>query len=247
MRISSTTGFARRLQCCARTARSCWRARSPKAGHGSVDHDAIARAAIRDIGYTDSDEPFHSDGVDIVDMLSSQSLEIAKAVVNNQDQGAATRASCSATPATRPRSSCRAHLLAHKLARQLADDRRAGKHAWLRPDSKTQVTVRYEGNTPVAVTHVVVSTQHAASASIRDRRLRAPRPRAAPLGAWNRDGIEFVINPSGASCSAVLADCGVTGRKIIVDTYGGAGATAAERSAAGRLEGRSQRRLLAAS
>ncbi|MEO8503594.1 MAG: methionine adenosyltransferase [Acidobacteriota bacterium] len=196
-----------------------------KVGAGVVDHDTIARAAIRAIGYTDPEEPFHSDGVEVLDMLSSQSMEIAKAVVNNQDQGAGDQGimfgyASDETAELMPLPI----LLAHKLARQLADDRRAGKHAWLRPDSKTQVTVRYEGNTPVAVTHVVVSTQHAASAKHSEivdyvRRDLAPRT----LGEWNRDGIEFVINPSGSFVlGGPSADCGVTGRKIIVDTYGGA-------------------------
>ena len=196
-----------------------------RAARGDVDHDAIARAAITAIGYVDRDEPFHADGVDIVDMLSAQSQEIASAVVNRTDQGAGDQGimfgyASDETPELMPLPIA----LAHRLAHTLAEDRRAGTRPWLRPDSKTQVTVRYEGNTPVAVTHVVVSTQHAANVKhheIADYVRRDLAPRA--LGTWLSDGIEFVVNPSGSFIlGGPSADCGVTGRKIIVDSYGGA-------------------------
>ncbi len=196
-----------------------------RTGEGEIDHGAIARKAIQAIGYTDAEEPFHADGVDIVDMLSAQSLEIASAVVNREDQGAGDQGimfgyASDETPELMPLPIS----LAHRLAHTLAEDRRAGTRAWLRPDSKTQVTVRYEGNTPVAITHVVVSTQHtraAKHAEIVDYVRRELAPRA--LGSWFSDQIEFVVNPSGSFVlGGPSADCGVTGRKIIVDSYGGA-------------------------
>jgi S-adenosylmethionine synthetase len=196
-----------------------------RAAVGSVDHDAIARAAVTQIGYVDPAEPFHADGVDIVDMLSAQSNEIASAVVHREDQGAGDQGimfgyASDETPELMPLPIS----LAHRLARTLADDRRAGKRPWLRPDSKTQVTVRYEGNMPVAVTHVVVSTQHRAGvehSAIADYVRRDLAPRA--LGEWHADDIEWVVNPSGSFVlGGPSADCGVTGRKIIVDSYGGA-------------------------
>src|SRR5262249_30257295 len=151
-------------------------------------------------GYVDAEEPFHADGVDVVDMLSAQSGEIARAVVNREDQGAGDQGimfgyASDETPELMPLPIS----LAHRLARTLADDRRAGVRAWLRPDSKPQVTVRYEGNPPVAVPHVVVSTQHAATAKpaeIADYVRGDLAPRA--LGAWFANQIEFVVNPSGS-------------------------------------------------
>jgi S-adenosylmethionine synthetase len=96
---------------------------------------------------------------------------------------------------------------------------------WLRPDSKTQVSVRYDGNRPVAVTDVLVSTQHRAEASPEEIRAYV-RDTLAPraLGEWHHDGIRLFVNPTGSFVQGgPSADCGVTGRKIIVDTYGGAG------------------------
>jgi S-adenosylmethionine synthetase len=115
-------------------------------------------------------------------------------------------------------------LLAHALSRGLAEDRRSGKCAWLRPDGKTQVSVAYEGGQPARVTEVLVSTQHAAdveTAAIRHYVEAVLAPRV--LGRWFDRSIRFTVNPSGSFVKGgPAADCGVTGRKIIVDTYGGA-------------------------
>src|SRR5262249_3221777 len=106
----------------------------------------------------------------------------------------------------------------------LAEDRRGGRCPWLRPDAKTQVSVVYEGHTPVEVSKVVVSTQHAPGVSRKDIAAHvtgnlAPRV----LGRWHRPGIRFLVNPTGSFVlGGPSADSGVTGRKIIVDTYGGA-------------------------
>ena len=116
-------------------------------------------------------------------------------------------------------------LLSHRLSCLMAEDRKAGRKAWLRPDAKTQVSVEYEGNTPVAVRTVLVSTQHAEDVSQEEIKAYVATdlvPRA--LGTWYRDDIEILVNPTGKfAIGGPSADAGVTGRKIIVDTYGGAG------------------------
>ena len=115
-------------------------------------------------------------------------------------------------------------LLAHRLSRGLADDRKNGTAPWLRPDGKTQVSVLYEGNTPKSGTDLVVSTQHCEEihqAEITEYIRKHLVPRV--LGQWFHSAITFHINPTGSfSKGGPSADCGVTGRKTIVDTYGGA-------------------------
>jgi S-adenosylmethionine synthetase len=114
-------------------------------------------------------------------------------------------------------------LLAHRLARGLAADRHGGRVPWLRPDAKTQVSVRYEGGEPVAVTDVLVSTQHAAEAE-RGRIEAYVTGELAPraLDGWHSREIRVLVNPTGSFVHGGPAvDCGVTGRKIIVDSYGG--------------------------
>jgi S-adenosylmethionine synthetase len=116
-------------------------------------------------------------------------------------------------------------LLAHALARRLAADRKRGTVPWLRPDAKTQVSVEYEGSTPVAVHTVLVSTQHAHDVS-QDviRAYVGDRLVPSVLGPWYHPAIELLVNPTGSFAEGgPSADCGVTGRKIIVDSYGGMG------------------------
>jgi len=116
-------------------------------------------------------------------------------------------------------------VLAHALTRGLADDRRAGVVDWLLPDAKAQVSVVYEDDRPHHVSHVVVSTQHrrgVAAADIHAYVTRTLAPRV--LGRWLDPGITFLVNPSGSFVEGgPSTDCGVTGRKIIVDSYGGVG------------------------
>jgi S-adenosylmethionine synthetase len=114
-------------------------------------------------------------------------------------------------------------LLAHALSRQLSLDRKSGNVAWLRPDGKTQVSVEYVDGRPVRVTDVVVSTQHAAEVP-RENIIEYVRSCLLPagLGKWNHKSIRLHVNPTGSFImGGPSADCGVTGRKIIVDTYGG--------------------------
>jgi S-adenosylmethionine synthetase len=116
-------------------------------------------------------------------------------------------------------------LLAHKLMKAMAEDRHAGKYTWLRPDSKSQVSLNYDGNDPRDVTAVVVSTQHTPEADqkkITDYVREELGPRA--LGAWWNKSLTLFVNPTGSFIhGGPSADAGVTGRKIIVDSYGGWG------------------------
>ncbi|HEX8319371.1 methionine adenosyltransferase [Longimicrobium sp.] len=195
-----------------------------------VDYEQVVRDAIREIGYVDADQPFHADTVKIISFLSAQAAEIAQGVDEETsesgeqgagDQGIMFGYATAETPELMPLPI----LLSHRLARSLATHRKAGTVDWLRPDSKTQVSVVYEGNTPVAVTDVLVSTQHAAGVS-RDeiRHLVATTIIPEALGHWYHDDLRIMVNPTGSFVQGgPSADAGVTGRKIIVDTYGGMG------------------------
>jgi S-adenosylmethionine synthetase len=195
-----------------------------------VDLDTVVRDAIRDIGYTDADQPFRADDVAITSFLSAQAGEIAQGVdvetSLSGDQGAGDQGimfgfATDETPELMPLPI----LLAHRLAAALAAHRKAGTVDWLRPDSKTQVSVAYDGNTPVAVTDVLVSTQHTADVE-RDaiRHFVATTVIPEGLGGWYHDDLKILVNPTGSFVQGgPSADAGVTGRKIIVDTYGGMG------------------------
>jgi len=189
----------------------------------SVDHAAVARAAIRAIGYTDPAEPFHADCVRITELISRQAPEIGRGVDvgGAGDQGLMFGYATDETPGLMPLPI----TLAHALGRRLAEDRKSDAVPWLRPDAKTQVSVVYEGTTPVSVATVLVSTHHAADvdqATIRAYVADALVP--AVLGEWYRPDVELLVNPTGSFVEGgPSADCGVTGRKIIIDTYGGMG------------------------
>ncbi len=198
--------------------------------NAKVDYEAIARQAIREIGYTDATEAFNADGVKVTVLISQQSGEInagvVKATDDQKEQGAGDQGIMFGYATTESEELMPLPLvLAHRLTKGLADDRRSGKYAWLRPDAKSQVSVVYNGNTPVRVSSVLVSTQHAkdvSQAEIRDYVVNVLAPRA--LGKWFTPDAEFIVNPSGSfALGGPSADCGVTGRKIIVDSYGGAG------------------------
>lgn len=196
----------------------------------TVQREQIAREAIRKIGYTDRSQPFNADSVEVLQFLSDQAYEIAQGVDGLQnkdrDQGAGDQGmmfgyATNETPELMPLPI----LLAHRLARGLADDRRSRGHEWLRPDGKTQVSVLYENDEPKQVTGLVVSTQHTPEVDkevIFDYVARNLAPHV--LGKWNHHDIKITVNPTGSFIhGGPSADCGVTGRKIIVDTYGGMG------------------------
>ncbi len=196
---------------------------------GTVDHEAIARQAIREIGYTDAASDFNADGVTVEQILTRQAAEIAQGVDEDKnehgeqgagDQGIMFGFATTETPELMPLPI----ILAHRLTRLLAEDRKSGKYAWLRPDAKSQVSVLYEGNTPRRVTDVLVSTQHRASVE-REEIAAYVREELAPraLDGWYDQGVRVAVNPTGSFVmGGPEADCGVTGRKIIADTYGGA-------------------------
>ena len=198
--------------------------------HHGVQYEELVREVVREIGYVDSDQIFRPDNLDIHVYLSRQAAEIAQGVDSDTslsgeqgagDQGIMFGYATDETPELMPLPI----LLAHKLARSLAEHRRRGSAAWLRPDAKTQVSVRYENGVPVAVTDVLVSTQHSADVD-RDaiRHFVALSVVPESLGAWYRDDVRLMVNPTGSFVQGgPSADAGVTGRKIIVDTYGGMG------------------------
>ncbi|HEX8271701.1 MAG TPA: methionine adenosyltransferase [Longimicrobiaceae bacterium] len=195
-----------------------------------VDFEAVVRGAIREIGYTDADQPFRADDVKILSFLSAQAAEIDQGVtattslVGEQgagDQGIMFGYATDETPELMPLPI----LLSHRLARVLARHRKEGTVDWLRPDAKTQVSVQYEGNRPVAVTDVLISTQHTAAAEREAiRHFLATTIIPEGLEGWYHDDLRILVNPTGSFVQGgPSADAGVTGRKIIVDTYGGAG------------------------
>ena len=190
----------------------------------AIDVDTVVRRVIHDIGYTDPARRFHANGVEITNLIGKQPPDIARGVGHGLTQGAGDQGlmfgfACRETPELMPLPIA----LAHALTRQLAQVRKANEVSWLRPDAKSQVTVRYEGTRPVEVTDVVVSTQHAVG--FEQEQLRAwVRGTLLPvaLGSWHHDRIQTHINPTGVfDVGGPEGDCGVTGRKIIVDTYGG--------------------------
>jgi S-adenosylmethionine synthetase len=195
---------------------------------GKVDYEKIVRSAVREIGYTDSSEPFCADTLKVKEMMTNQAPEIAQGVDECSslcgeqgagDQGMMFGYATDETPELMPLPI----LLAHRLARGLAEDRSNGSSLWLRPDGKTQVTVLYENSTPKAVTDILVSTQHSPDID-REAILAYVRETLASriLGGWINSDVRVNVNPTGSFIHGGPAtDCGLTGRKIIVDTYGG--------------------------
>ncbi len=195
-----------------------------------VDYPALVRQVVEEIGYVDADQDFRPDNLEIHVFLSRQAAEIAQGVDADTslsgeqgagDQGIMFGYATDETEELMPLPI----LLSHKLARSLAEHRRNGSAAWLRPDAKTQVSVRYENGVPVAVTDVLVSTQHSADADRETiRQFVALNVVPEALGHWYHDDINLMVNPTGSFVQGgPSADAGVTGRKIIVDSYGGMG------------------------
>ncbi|MBM3750120.1 MAG: methionine adenosyltransferase [Acidimicrobiia bacterium] len=198
------------------------------------DYNEVIRKAIRGIGYVNDDDVFHADKVFITNLLTTQSPDISqgvdavaaegkkKAEQGAGDQGLMFGYSSNETPELMPAPI----MFAHRLGRHLAKVRKAGKVAWLRPDAKSQVSVRYVDGVPTEITNVVISTQHAASAkhkTIEDFCINEIIRKVLPKGMLNKK-TEFLINPTGKFVvGGPHGDSGLTGRKIIVDTYGGMG------------------------
>tara|TARA_B100000609_G_scaffold199422_1_gene202863 strand:+ start:2410 stop:3585 length:1176 start_codon:yes stop_codon:yes gene_type:complete len=198
------------------------------------DVEQVVRDAIRGIGYVNSDDVFHADQVFINNYLTAQSPDIsqgvdAKAAAGKAtaeqgagDQGLMFGFACDETPELMPAPI----MYAHQLGRHLTKLRKAGKAKWLRPDAKSQVSVQYVDDKPVKITSVVISTQHAADASnktIRDFIKKQVIQKVLPKKMLARD-TQILINPTGRFVvGGPQGDSGLTGRKIIVDTYGGMG------------------------
>jgi S-adenosylmethionine synthetase len=196
-----------------------------------VDYPDIARRVIRDVGYTDDHMGICADTCAVMVSIDRQSPDIAQGVDEDRtsgkeigagDQGLMFGYACSDTPELMPLPIA----LAHRILNRLTAARKENLVGWLRPDSKSQVTVEYEGNRPVRVDTVVVSTQHApdaANSEIRnfviDEIVGPSIPEELMTGK-----IKYHINPTGRFVvGGPHGDCGLTGRKIIVDTYGGWG------------------------
>ena len=198
------------------------------------DLEEVVRNAIREIGYVNDDDVFHADHVFINNYLTAQSPDISQGVdakaaagKGTAEQGAGDQGlmfgyACDETPELMPAPI----MYAHRLGRHLTKLRKAGKAKWLRPDAKSQVSIEYVNDKPKKVTSVVVSTQHAANASnktIRDFISKQVINKVIPKRMLSRD-TEILINPTGRFVvGGPQGDSGLTGRKIIVDTYGGMG------------------------
>ena len=198
--------------------------------NAKLDYEKIVRQAVKEIGYTDTDEPFCDTTLKVMSLITKQSNEIDQGVTSatsqSGDQGAGDQGIMFGYASDESDELMPLPIvLAHKLTFALAQDRKAGKVDFLRPDSKSQVSVAYDGNTPKQVTCVVVSTQHTPSADqkrITEYVREDLGPRA--LGNWWRKDVQLFVNPTGSfTHGGPSADAGVTGRKIIVDSYGGWG------------------------
>jgi S-adenosylmethionine synthetase len=197
--------------------------RGPAAVRDQVEE--IARAAVRDIGY--EQEGFHWKNCEIVNRLHEQSADIALGVDEGDkgeegagDQGIMFGYACTETGELMPAPI----QFSHKILRLMAEARKSGAAAKLGPDSKSQVTLRYEAGKPVAIDAVVVSTQHAADVSQDEvREIVKPYVTAGVLEGWEVPANRLFVNPTGRFViGGPDGDAGLTGRKIIVDTYGGA-------------------------
>jgi len=186
----------------------------------------VARMAIKDIGYEQAG--FHWDKADIKVLLHPQSTDIAQGVDSggNREEGAGDQGimfgyACRDTPELMPAPI----YYSHKILRLISEARHAGRETVLGPDSKSQVTVRYEHGRPVAATQIVVSHQHLVESmsSAQVRELVEPYVRKALPAGWISKDTIWHVNPTGKFfIGGPDGDCGLTGRKIIVDTYGGA-------------------------
>ncbi len=187
---------------------------------------ALARKAIRDIGY--EQDGFHWETCDIDVLVHKQSDQIAQGVdaSDNKDEGAGDQGimfgyACNETPDLMP---APIHY-AHRVLQNLAEARKSGAASVLGPDAKTQITLAYENNRPVRATSLVLSTQHLDDTmSSQDvRSIVEPYIRKTLPDGWITDATEWHVNPTGKFViGGPDGDCGLTGRKIIVDTYGGA-------------------------
>ncbi|MFO1467210.1 MAG: methionine adenosyltransferase [Steroidobacteraceae bacterium] len=192
-----------------------------------VDVEAIVRKTVLDIGYNTSDMGFDGASCGVLNVIGKQSPDIAQGVDRKDakkqgagDQGLMFGYATNETDVLMPA----AITLSHRLVKKQAQVRKSGKLSWLRPDAKSQVTLRYENDKPVGIEAVVLSTQHEDSISTRALREAVMEEILKPVlpKKWLSRRTKYHINPTGRFViGGPVGDCGLTGRKIIVDTYGG--------------------------
>jgi S-adenosylmethionine synthetase len=194
----------------------------------NIDFEAVARQVVRDIGYTD-EMGFGPDSCTVLTAIGKQSPHIAQGVDEGKgldleqgagDQGLMFGYATNETDVLMPMPI----TLSHRLVKRQAEVRKKGKLAWLRPDAKSQVTVRYVDHKPVGIDAVVLSTQHAPGISHKKLKEAVIEEIVKPVlpKKWLDRKTKYFINPTGAfEIGGPVGDAGVTGRKIIVDTYGG--------------------------
>jgi len=195
----------------------------------TIDYNAIPRGIVREIGYTSSEIGFDASTCAVLTAFNKQSPDIAQGVNRSKDeemdQGAGDQGlmfgyACDETPQLMPLPI----YYAHRLVEQQAKLRKSGRLSWLRPDAKSQVSVRYEDGFPKNIETIVISTQHSPDVP-RDELVEGVieeviKP-VLPVEMLS-DHIQYLINPTGRFVvGGPMGDCGLTGRKIIVDTYGG--------------------------
>jgi S-adenosylmethionine synthetase len=189
-----------------------------------VDVEKLVRSVMRDVGYTDSATGIGCDSCEVIVRLDQQSPDIAMGVDRDGagDQGLMFGFACDDTPELMPLPIA----LSHKILARLNKARFDKEVDWLRPDSKSQVTVEYDGDTPVRIDTVVVSTQHGPGVELATLQDFVQTQVIDPClpAELNKGDIKYHINPTGKfEIGGPHGDCGLTGRKIIVDTYGGWG------------------------
>jgi len=198
----------------------------------NFDYEEVVRQAIREIGYTNDDDVFHADKVFITNYLTQQSPDIAQGVDARKvkgkktaeqgagDQGIMFGYACDDTVELMPAPV----MFAHRLLREMARQRRNGRNKWIRPDVKSQVAVEYKNGKPVSIKNVVISTQHTEDAThemIEKFCIDTVIKKCLPKNLLTKD-TEYLINPTGKFVvGGPQGDSGLTGRKIIVDSYGG--------------------------
>lgn len=200
-----------------------------------LNYEEIVRQAIREIGYVNDDDVFHADKVFITNNLTSQSADIAQGVDAKKakdkdtaeqgagDQGIMFGYASNETKELMPA----AVMFAHRIGREIAKIRHGGRQAkWLRPDCKSQVSIRYDGDKAVEITAVVISTQHTDDVRRKDIEkfmVEKVIKKCLPKNLLTKN-TQYLINPTGRFViGGPQGDAGLTGRKIIVDTYGGSG------------------------
>ncbi|MDG1306618.1 MAG: methionine adenosyltransferase [Porticoccaceae bacterium] len=192
-----------------------------------VDLEKIVRDVITGIGYDHSDMGFDGNSCAVLNAIGKQSSDIAQGVDESEnkdigagDQGLMFGYASNETDVFMPAPI----YYAHRLVERQAELRKNGSLPWLRPDAKSQITLRYDQGKPVAIDAIVLSTQHAPSISQSDLQEAVRTEIIAPVlpEAWLHGDTQFHINPTGKfEIGGPMGDCGLTGRKIIVDTYGG--------------------------